>query len=108
VVCFGWVLGFVALVGTDALVVGGAGLRADDRGSPAAPRGVLAKMPKPVQDLRVDLPTVGVNTIERAAEAGLAGVVGEAGGLLLVDRDAVRLAADRLGLFVHGLPRAGS
>jgi DUF1009 family protein len=108
VVCDGLVLAVEAQEGTDAMLVRCAGLPADVRGSPAAPRGVLAKMPKPVQDLRVDLPTVGVNTIERAAEAGLAGVVGEAGGLLLVDRDAVRLAADRLGLFVHGLPRAGS
>ena len=34
--------------------------------------------------------------------AGLAGVVGEAGGLLVLDRDRVIEAADRLGLFVYG------
>ena len=66
-------------------------------------RGVLAKLPKPGQDRRVDLPTVGPRTIERAAAAGLKGVVGEAGAMLVVDRDAVREAADRLGLFVLGL-----
>ena len=66
-------------------------------------QGVLAKLPKPGQDRRVDLPTIGVRTIERAAAAGLRGVVGEAGGLLMVDPNAVRDAADRLGLFVFGI-----
>ncbi len=51
----------------------------------------------------MDLPTIGVRTIERAAAAGLAGLVGEAQGLLVVDREAVREAADRLGLFVVGV-----
>ena len=71
--------------------------------APGMRRGVLAKLPKPSQDRRVDLPTIGLRTIERAAAAGLAGVVGEAGALLVVDRDAVRQAADRLGLFVLGI-----
>lgn len=67
------------------------------------PQGVLAKLPKPGQDRRVDLPTIGVRTIERVAAAGLKGLVGEAAGLLMVDPDAVREAADRLGVFVLGL-----
>lgn len=73
---------------------------------PAAPgdrRGVLAKLPKPDQDRRVDLPTIGVRTIERAAAAGLAGLVGDPQGLLVVERGAVREAADRLGVFVSGV-----
>ena len=71
--------------------------------SEGALNGVLAKVPKPGQDRRVDLPTMGVATIELAAQAGLAGVAGEAGALLVVDREAVRRAADRLGLFVLGV-----
>ena len=82
--------------GTDAML---AGLPA----APGARAGVLAKLPKPAQDRRVDLPTIGVRTIERAAAAGLAGVVGEPGGLLVVDRVLVRGSADRLGLFVVGV-----
>lgn len=105
VVCDGLVLAVEAQEGTDAMLTRCAGLADDIRGSRTAPRGVLAKMPKPVQDLRVDLPTVGVRTIELAAEAGLAGVVGQAGGLLLVDRGATKAAADRLGLFILGLPK---
>jgi len=66
-------------------------------------RGVLAKLPKPNQDRRVDLPTIGVRTIERAAAAGLAGLVGDPQGLLVVERAAVCEAADRLGVFVCGV-----
>jgi DUF1009 family protein len=105
VVCDGLVLAVEAQEGTDAMLERCAGLPADIRGSREAPRGVLAKAPKPVQDRRIDLPVMGVGTLERAAAAGLAGVAGEAGGLLLVEREAVRAAADRLGLFVQGLPR---
>lgn len=75
-------------------------------GSPRERRGVLAKVPKPGQDRRVDLPTIGVATLEGVAQAGLAGLVGEAGELLVVDPDAVRQAADRLGLFVAGVAAA--
>jgi len=85
--------------GTDAM------LRRCIASRPPGPlrQGVLAKVPKPFQDRRVDLPTIGATTIELAAQAGLAGVAGEAGGLLVVDRGAVREAADRLGLFVVGV-----
>jgi len=72
--------------------------------APAARGGVLAKAPKPIQERRVDLPVIGVATIEAAAAAGLAGVAGEAGSVLILDREAVKAAADRLGLFVFGVP----
>ena len=85
--------------GTDAMLELCASLNA----APDQRRGVLAKIPKPRQDRRVDLPTIGVATLERLAAAGLAGVVGESGALLVVDPEAVREAADRLGLFVVGV-----
>lgn len=75
----------------------------DIRGTAQARRGVLAKCPKPIQEMRVDLPTIGVSTVEKAAAAGLAGIVGEAGRMLVMDRDGVIRAADRLGLFVLGV-----
>ena len=37
--------------------------------------GVLVKIPKKKQDLRVDLPTVGLNTLKQCKIAGLKGVV---------------------------------
>jgi DUF1009 family protein len=73
------------------------------RGTPGRRIGVLAKWPKPIQERRIDLPTVGAVTVEGAAAAGLAGIVAEAGATLIIDRSAVIAAADKLGLFVVGL-----
>ena len=99
----GLVLAVEAQEGTDALLRRCAELPAALRGTAEAPEGVLAKAPKPMQDRRIDLPTIGVATLAAVARAGLAGVVGEAGALLVVDRAAVIQAADDLGLFVFGL-----
>jgi DUF1009 family protein len=82
-----------------------AGLPADLKGAPGAPRGALGKAPKPIQDLRVDMPVMGARTVEMAAAAGLAGIGGVAGQLILIDRPAILEAADRLGLFVWGETR---
>lgn len=102
VVCDGLVLAVEAQEGTDAMLRRVAELPVALRGSPGRPRGVLAKAPKPIQERRVDLPVIGVRTLEAAADAGLAGVAGEAGALLVLEREAVIAAADRLGLFVWG------
>ena len=102
VVADGLVLAVEAAEGTDAMLERVAALPEALRGSAEARRGVLAKVPKPIQDRRLDLPAMGVRTVERAAAAGLAGIVGEAGGLIVIDREAVIEAADRLGLFVWG------
>lgn len=103
VVCDGLVLAVEAQEGTDAMLRRVADLPAAIRGSPEHPKGVLAKAPKPIQETRVDLPTIGLATVNRAARAGLAGIVGEAGRLLVVDRDAVIAMADDLGLFIYGV-----
>ena len=106
VVCDGLVLAVEAQEGTDAMLMRVAGLPADLRGKVGTPRGVLGKAPKPIQDLRVDMPVIGARTLELAAMAGLAGVGGVAGKLILIDRPALIAAADRLGLFVWGEDRA--
>ena len=103
VVADGLVLAVEAQEGTEAMLRRCAELPAELRGRPDGRVGVLVKWPKPIQDRRVDLPVFGPDTIERAAEAGLAGIVGEAGGVLLIQRDELVAAADRLGLFVEGL-----
>ena len=102
VVCDGLVLAVEAQEGTDAMLARVAGLPADLRGSPAARKGALGKAPKPIQDLRVDMPVMGSRTVELAAAAGLAGVGGKAGKLIVMDRAAMVASADRLGLFVWG------
>jgi len=66
--------------------------------------GVLVKTSKPGQERRADLPAIGPDTITAAADAGLKGVVVEAGATLLIDRSAIIAAADHAGLFVVGMP----
>lgn len=62
--------------------------------------GILFKAPKPGQDRRADLPAIGPQTVELAAKAGLSGIVLEAGGVIVLEQDAVIAACDRLGLFL--------
>lgn len=83
--------------GTDALLKQARKLRLD------GPGGVLVKVKKPGQEHRVDLPTIGVATVEAASQAGLRGIAVEAGGALVIDRRAVVEAADAAGLFVIGV-----
>ncbi|MGE3865414.1 MAG: LpxI family protein [Hyphomonadaceae bacterium] len=102
VVADGLVLALEAQEGTDLMLARVAALPEALRGTAAARRGVLAKRPKPKQERRVDLPTIGLATIENAARAGLAGVAVEAGGALVMERAALIARADALGLFVYG------
>lgn len=103
----GQVLAIEAAEGTDAMLDRCAALSAHEPANAfPAPRGVLLKRPKPGQELRVDLPTIGPETVRKAASAGLAGIAIEAGVALVIDRDAVAEAADKAGLFVYGY-RAG-
>ncbi len=67
--------------------------------------GVLVKLTKPGQDHRVDMPTIGRETVRRAAAAGLSGIAVEAGAAMIVDRAATIADADRAGLFIAGINR---
>jgi len=102
VVCEGLILALEAQEGTDAMLARVATLPVAIRGTPERRRGVLAKACKPGQERRVDLPTIGPESVRRAAVAGLEGIVGEAGLTLVVEREQVRALADELGLFVIG------
>ena len=93
----GIVLGVEAAEGTDRLL-GRCALLARE-----GPGGVLVKIRKPEQERRVDLPTVGLDTVTAAARAGLRGIAVEAGGSLIVDRRSVAEAADAAGIFVIGV-----
>lgn len=88
--------------GTDAMMERIKGLREAGRVS-VKRKGVLVKLCKPQQDLRVDLPSAGLATISNAKAAGLAGVAMEAGRSLLLDADEVRAYADANGMFVIGI-----
>jgi len=102
-VCEGVALAVEAAEGTDAMIARITQLRDNLRGTPDKKRGVLVKALKPTQDAKTDMPVIGVETVRRAAEAGLAGIALEAGKSLIVDKRAVAAEADRQGLFVVGV-----
>lgn len=89
-----------ALPGTDAMLRQVAALPEALRPDPAAGRGLVYKAPKPGQDLRVDLPVLGPETLRLAAAAGLGGVVWEAGGVICLDPPGMVVLAGELGLFL--------
>lgn len=104
--CAGLILAVEAQEGTDRMLARIPDLIAEIRGTPEARRGVLVKRPKPQQERRIDLPTIGVATVEGAAKAGLAGIAVEAGAALVVDRKKVAAAADAAGIFIFGFSEA--
>ena len=107
VVCQGLVLAVEAAEGTDAMLTRVASLPEALRGTKDHRRGVLVKAAKPHQERRMDLPAIGVRTVEIVAEAGLSGVAIEGGGALIVGRNAVAATADRAGVFVYGFAPEG-
>ncbi|WP_084396096.1 LpxI family protein [Henriciella aquimarina] len=104
VVCDGLVLAVEAQEGTDRMLERVAALEPEIRGTSSRRRGVLVKRPKPIQERRIDLPTIGAGTIEKAAACGLAGIGVEAGGALLLDKARIEALCDELGVFLYGFP----
>jgi DUF1009 family protein len=102
VVANGYVVAVEAAEGTDAMLERCAELRRTGRTRGRGLTGVLVKAPKPGQEERVDLPTIGPETVRRAAAARLAGVAVAAGQVLMVEHAATIEAADRHGLFLLG------
>jgi UDP-2,3-diacylglucosamine hydrolase len=96
----GLCLGVETLAGTDALLASLATLPPGLRPDPDRGRGVFLKAAKPGQDRRIDLPTIGVPTVEAAAAAGLGGVVWEAGGVICLDLPGMQARAAARGLFL--------
>ncbi len=93
----GLVLAVEAQEGTDEMLKRVAKLPDSIRG------GVLAKRLKPNQDQRVDLPTIGVKTVELAHKAGLQGIVLQAEKAFVMQAELVRDLADRHGIFIYGV-----
>lgn len=63
----------------------------------------LVKVSKPDQDMRFDVPTVGPETISNLARHGAKMLVIEAGKTVILDREALVAAADRLGIVILSL-----
>jgi DUF1009 family protein len=101
IVADGHVLAVEAAEGTDEMLAQVAELRRKGRIRSAG--GVLVKAPKPGQDRRIDLPTIGPRTVAGAARAGLTGIAVVAGEAILAEPGRVTQAADRERIFIVGM-----
>lgn len=99
VVAQGLCLGVEALPGTDALLAQVAGIGAL-RPDPSRGRGVFYKAVKPGQDRRIDLPTIGPETLRGVATAGLGGLAFQAGSVICLDLPEMQRLAGEAGLFL--------
>ena len=86
-----------AMEGTDAVIA-----RA---GRLAGPGVRIVKVAKPSQDMRFDVPVVGLPTIEAMRVAGATTLSVDAGKTLVFDGEALRRAADEAGIAVVGRAR---
>jgi DUF1009 family protein len=82
--------------------------REDKRGTNALirqglPGSILVKTAKPGQDTALDLPTIGVKTIELCADMKFAGIAVEAGSTLFVHADESIARADAENIFIVGV-----
>ena len=91
----GTVLAVEAFEGTDDCLARGGAL---GRGG-----AILVKVNKPGQDMRFDVPVIGLRTVERAAASGVAVLAIEAGSTLLLDAPEVGKAAAAAGISLYGV-----
>ena len=96
------VLAIEAAEGTDAMLERVAEMRKSGRLRLKGAAGVLVKAPKRGQDLRLDMPAVGPDTIAGAARAELSGIALAAGGVLVAERARCIRDADAARLFLAG------
>ena len=97
----GMVLGLETLQGTDALLAFVAATKRHLRHS--TNKGILVKRPKHGQEMRIDLPSIGPDTIENVAKAGLAGIVISPNSVILIEREELVSRAKELGIFIQAL-----
>jgi len=88
------VLAIEAIEGTDQAV-----LRGGELGGPGA---VVIKVSKPIQDMRFDVPVVGVHTIRTMQQIAASALVVEAGRLLMFDREEMIRLADGANISILG------
>ena len=93
----GMVIGVEAIEGTDALIKRCKDLQRKGK------KGVLVKVKKPAQEERIDLPTVGIETVKNAFASGLRGIAIEAGATLVVDTPNVIKELDKNKMFMIGI-----
>jgi DUF1009 family protein len=95
-----------AMEGTDATIERAGALmrRHEDAASTLSRALTVVKVAKPAQDMRFDVPVIGLATIETMARAGATCLAVEAGRTLLFDAAAIFMAANQAGIAVVAEP----
>ena len=96
-----------AMEGTDATIERAGGLMRtlEDDASTLERRLTVVKLPKPKQDMRFDVPVIGMRTLETMIAAGASCLAIEAERTLLFDRDAMIRRAHEAGIAIVAVPR---
>lgn len=88
------VIALEGIEGTDATI---------DRASRLVGKGtIIVKVARPRQDMRLDIPVVGMGTVKKAVEVGAKGIVVEAGKMMFLEKEAVTKLADENDIFIIG------
>lgn len=96
-----------AMEGTDATIERAGALMKtlDDEASTLQRHLTVVKVAKPKQDMRFDVPVIGMRTIESMIHAGASCLAVEAGRTLLFDREAMVQSAEKAGIAMIAVPR---
>jgi DUF1009 family protein len=89
------VMAVEAIEGTDETIKRGGELAGKDA--------VVVKVSKPKQDMRFDVPTVGLNTLESMKKASAKVLAVEAGKCIIVEREKLIKEADKAGIIITGI-----
>lgn len=63
---------------------------------------IIVKMSRPQQDMRVDIPTIGLNTLKIAYENNVKGIVAEAHKMMFLNQEECVKFANEKGMFIVG------
>lgn len=89
------VVALEGIEGTDKTILRGGELAGDSC--------IIVKMSRPQQDMRVDIPAVGINTIKMLVDIKAKGIVGEAGKMLFLDKEEAIKLANEHSMFIVGV-----
>lgn len=92
------VMAVEAVEGTDETILRGGGL--------AGGGAVVVKVSRPDQDMRMDIPVVGLATLDSMVRAGVRVLALEAGSSIIIERDELVMNADEAGIAIAGVTEA--
>lgn len=92
-----YTLGIEAAEGTDELIKRIKSLKKEKN------LGVFVKKPKLKQNMRIDLPTIGIETINNVINSNLKGIAISANTTLIIDKKAVIAKANKNNIFIFGI-----